>query len=102
MKATLEPIVFILRIHEDDDAKLGDPFIASCTVTLDDNHVANLKGQTSTHKFSKKSWAAVHDALLSINAKTAFYTRKRYIKHDDGTTSFNTKAFRIDLTKIKE
>jgi len=77
MKVTLEPIVFIMRFHEDDNAILGDPYTASATISIDSDGVATVKGFTSKNEYNKSYWDAANDEFYKIGIKKIVFHRKK-------------------------
>lgn len=74
MNVSLEPVVYILRLHE-DGGTFGDPYVGTATVTVDDDHVACLRGMTAAD-FTRDSWEAIDAALRNIGVKSVLFTRR--------------------------
>jgi hypothetical protein len=88
MRATLEPSAYVLRIHLDGDGPaFGTPYHAAATITVDDLHVATIKGLASSSVFGAEDWRAVFAALAGIGVKELIYMRRspgkapRLIRH---------------------
>ena len=76
MKATMEPVAWVMRLHVDDDARIGAPYIASCTVTVDDCRVATLRGLSLQGRPTAPGWRAALQALDDAGCTAALYTRR--------------------------
>lgn len=77
MKATLEPIVYVMRFHDNADATLDNvtTYSAACTVTIDDRGVANIRGLVMDG-LGTEAWRAAMDALHSVGAARVTFTRR--------------------------
>jgi hypothetical protein len=73
MKAALEPIVWVMRIHTDGDAVLGDPYVAAATVTRAGDDVI-IQGFTS-ERYSVGIWRAAKMTLGEMGVKRAMWVR---------------------------
>lgn len=74
MNVSLEPIVYVLRLHE-DGGTYGDAYTGAATVTIDDEHVACIRGLT-TADFTKEAWEAIDAALKDIGVVSVMFTRR--------------------------
>lgn len=77
MRATMEPIAWVLRLHNGDDAALGDPYCGSCTVTVDEFGIATLRGLTVRQDFDSPTWRAIEAAFVIAGIKGAVYSRRK-------------------------
>ncbi len=78
MKATSEPIAFVLRIHPDDTAEIGAPYSASVSVTIGEDRVATLHGLVwgGSGAFPVAAGLALDAELGRLGAREVVYSRR--------------------------
>ena len=81
MKATLEhvasePRTYVLRVHPDSGAVMGDPYVAAGTVTVDHREVATVRGFIGDG-YDFAVWSACAEAFASVGIKWACWRRIR-------------------------
>lgn len=76
MKAYLEPVAWVLRLHGKDDAGPFDPYEAAATVTVDELRVATVRGLVMD-RFSKAAWLAIEAAMAEAGIEAMIWSRRR-------------------------
>ena len=81
MKATLEhvasdPRTYVLRVHPNNAAVMGDPYVAAGTVTVDHREVATVRGFVGDG-YDFRVWSACVDAFAAAGFKWAAWQRIR-------------------------
>jgi hypothetical protein len=66
-----------MRLHEHPDAVIGDDYVATTTVTMDDEKVSDIRGFAMDHA-GLDAWSAMRAGLRTIGATAAIWTRKRH------------------------
>ena len=74
MKCTLQPVTWVMRFHERDDAVVGDPYVASTTVTVDAIGTASLQG-FAVQRYTPEAWRAAEACLSEAGVQQVMWTR---------------------------
>ena len=87
MRATLEPVAYVLRLHPDADAA----YVGAATVTVDDAGVATVRGFVSA-SFDQAARDAIETALIEAGFTAVAGLRRRgktrlVVKRLPGVTS---------------
>lgn len=78
--ASLQPIIYVLRVHE-DGGQLGDPYYASCTVLRIGDASCELIGYSSRIRHTAQMRRAVFKALREAGFDLVGWERKTKHPH---------------------